>query len=118
MKSGLMLFIGSVLGWMLCSLRARIELERNFGRLKKLASKLPSGLRSDWQHTNHFELTTADRNSYWWVDLADGMLPHIDNWKTEEGKRRGLMMDVVAEVGRLKDEGVLTPESRGDTIDE
>lgn len=77
-------------------------------KLRELASRLPKGLHSDWRYTNHFELTTSDSaDGYWWLDLCDGMPCYVNNCETEEGKRRGLLMDIAEEVCRLKDEGLL-----------
>lgn len=77
-------------------------------RLRELAERLPRGLRSDWQGSNHFELATDDpAHSFWWLSVGDG-LPAPDPANTTEGKRFGLLMDVAEEVARLRDIGVLT----------
>ena len=77
-----------------------------FANLKALAAQLPKGLRADWRGTDHYELTEGSRD-YWWLDLQPNNMPLILDCESDSGKRYGLVMDVVAEVGRLNDEGVL-----------
>lgn len=83
--------------------------------LAELAAQLPPKLHSDWRDTNHYELTCRDVNAsdddFFWLMVGDGTQGIEDpNWcETETGKRLGLLMDIAAEVGRLRDEGVLTP---------
>jgi hypothetical protein len=75
-------------------------------KLAKLASQLPKGLCSDWEDTNHFEMTCDDAK-YFWLDLSDG-LPDVEcPDESIIGSRIGLMMDIAEEVGRLRDEGLL-----------
>ena len=62
--------------------------DERFKKLAELASQLPKGLGSDWEDTNHFEMTCDDAE-YFWLD------------------RIGLLMDIAEEVGRLRDEGLL-----------
>ena len=81
-------------------------------KLRELASKLPKGLQSDWQGTNHYELTApCGDNDYFWLTLRDDswyeFAPDSDPSESQDGKRVGLLMDIAAEVCRLKDEGVL-----------
>ena len=79
--------------------------------LIELADQLPQYLRSDWQDTNHFELTdgSVDAKDYFWIDFSDMFLPSDNDgmWcDGETGKRVGLVMDCVASlsanVGKLK----------------
>lgn len=82
----------------------------NFTRLSELAAQLPKGLHSDWRDTNHYELTVrdvSDVDDYWWLMVADGLSDFANPCDTEPGQRFGLLMDIAAEVCRLKDEGVL-----------
>lgn len=74
-----------------------------FEKLRTLARKLPKGLSADWQYTNHYEFHTND-TEFFWVILRD--LPSL-NFDTPFGQEVGNIMDIVAEVGRLKDEGIL-----------
>lgn len=78
---------------------------RSMDTLKELASKLPKGLRSDWDGTNHFELTSSDSDDYFWLMVGDGLCGCT--CEDEFGKRFGLIMDVAAEVARLRDSGKL-----------
>ena len=76
-------------------------------KLKTLAAKLPEGLNSDWEDTNHYEMTSSGKE-YWWLLLADSAEVFGENpMDTEPGKRLGLLMDIAEEVGRLRDEGTL-----------
>lgn len=76
-------------------------------KLKSLASNLPKGLRSDWENTNHFELT-CEGKEYWWLLLADSAEVFGESpMETEPGKRLGLLMDIASEVARLRDSGLL-----------
>lgn len=64
--------------------------------LRKLVSRLPRGLRSDWQDTNHFELTDGS-DDYFWLDLSELVYPREANpCESELGRRVGLMMDLAA----------------------
>ena len=72
-------------------------------RLAELSSQLPKGLSSDWK-TNHFEMTCDDRD-YFWLFVSDGLNGIENPNESEVGKRFGLLMDVAAEVSRLRDEG-------------
>ena len=71
-------------------------------RLRELASMLPEGLQSDWRDTNHYELT--DGVAALWLAVFDGARGLHNPCDTEEGQRLGLLMDIAAEVGRLRDE--------------
>lgn len=76
-------------------------------RLRQLAAKLPKGLSSDWDGTNHYEMTSGGKE-YWWLflsDVAESFGP--SPMETESGKRLGLLMDIAEEVCRLKDNGIL-----------
>ena len=69
--------------------------------LIELADQLPQYLRSDWQDTNHFELTdgSVDAKDYFWIDFSDMFVPsdNDDMWcDGETGKRLGLVMDCAA----------------------
>lgn len=72
-------------------------------KLIELASKLPKGLSSDWAGSNHFEMTSDDE--FFWLYVRDG-LDGIENpAESIVGQRFGLLMDIAAEVGRLRDAG-------------
>lgn len=73
-------------------------------RLRELCRDLPDDLVADWRGTNHFELHDhqCKDGKYWWLDLTD-----FGNYDTESGQRAGLLLDIAAEVSRLKREGVL-----------
>jgi len=60
--------------------------------LKELVAKLPPGLRSDWEGTNHYELTCSLPDEFWWLCLPTGSVGNVS--ATEEGKRLGLLMDI------------------------
>jgi hypothetical protein len=77
-----------------------------FCRLSELAKGLPKGLRSDWDGTNHFELT-SDAEEYWWLFLLEGLDDIDDPMESDRGKRIGLIMDIAAEVANLRDHGLL-----------
>lgn len=72
--------------------------------LRKLAKGLPKGLNSDWEHTNHFELTSSEKEYWWLMVTQDG---ESALWDNEIGRRFGLLMDIAEEVARLRDEGKL-----------
>jgi hypothetical protein len=76
----------------------------SLSKLKQLAKKLPKGLHSDWDGTNHYELT-AQGKEYFWLMVGDGL--GDSGCETVVGKRFGLLMDIAEEVGRLKDAGEL-----------
>lgn len=64
--------------------------------LLELIQKLPEGLRSDWDGTNHYELTSGVKDDYWWLDVPD-VFVFRDNWSAnEDGQRLGLIMDIAA----------------------
>lgn len=74
-----------------------------FSRLRELCRDMPTDLVADWIATNHYELTSqTTKNDYWWLDLTD-----FGNFDTASGQRAGLLLDIAAEVSRLKREGVL-----------
>lgn len=76
-------------------------------RLKELMGQLPKGLRSDWQETNHFELTSAVKGEHFWLNLSEpgGTIdsPFMD-FQTEQGRRVGLLMDIAEELVKIRDE--------------
>jgi len=77
-------------------------------RLAALANQLPTSLRADWDGTNHYELTSKDDSNYWWLMVGEGVRGIVSEecpCDTEHGKRLGLIMDIAAEVARLRDEG-------------
>ena len=75
-------------------------------RLRQLAAQLPPGLQSDWE-TNHYELKCSLKD-YWWLMVGDGITTlGPDPTNTLEGQRLGLLMDIAAEVGRMRDSGEL-----------
>lgn len=67
-------------------------------RLIELGEKLPKHLRSDWDGTNHYELTSSAReDNYWWLimgDLFRDLPKDVIPCDTEDGKRLGLIMDI------------------------
>lgn len=81
-------------------------------KLRELARRLPTGLESDWDGTNHYELTIrsgtdADGGEYWWLMVGDGVQGLDNPCESETGRRLGLLMDIAAEVCRLRDEGAI-----------
>jgi hypothetical protein len=63
---------------------------------KTLVDQLPQGLRADWKNTNHYEMVTVDEKEYWWLTIPDIFMNNQENWQdTEDGKRLGLVMDIV-----------------------
>ena len=79
-----------------------------FSRLRELAATLPRGLRSDWDGTNHYEMTSSEEpDDYFWLIASEGFVGIRNPSKTSYGRRLGLLMDIAAEVGRLRDEGLL-----------
>jgi len=60
--------------------------------LMALAAQLPADLRSDWKGTNHFELTSSEKDNYWWLDFPDINEELQDN--NIIGQRVGLLMDL------------------------
>lgn len=77
------------------------DLTPEMTRLAELGAQLPLGLHSDWDGTNHFELTTPGGDEYWWLMVGDG-IEDVDNpCESQVGKRLGLLMDIAAEVSRL-----------------
>ena len=86
------------------------ELIAGLEKLRKLASGLPPKLNSDWDGTNHYELTSSGKSGEeldWWLMAGEGVDDHPNACESEEGKRLGLIMDIAAEVGRLRDEGII-----------
>lgn len=71
-------------------------------RLAELAKQLPPGLSADWYGTNHYEMHQNGRD-FFWLMVNDGEF----DWDTEAGKRMGLIMDIAAEVAKLRDTGKL-----------
>lgn len=65
-----------------------------------LVEQLPLGLHSDWEHTNHYELTCFVKGEYWWLTLSDLFRDDLD-CKSEEGQRVGLLMDVAAKAREI-----------------
>lgn len=79
------------------------QMTATLDRLKELAAQLPPKLGSDWDGTNHYELTCSGPEGYFWL-----MVRNFDSDSdTEDGKRMGLLMDIAEEVCRLRDEGIL-----------
>ena len=79
-----------------------------FENLRELADRLPVGLQSDWDGTNHYELQASHRDEFFWLVLGDLLNERYDSpCDTEYGRRVGLIMDIAAEVGRLRDDGLL-----------
>ena len=76
----------------------------NLKGLAVLASQLPNGLCSDWENSNHFEMTCDDADHFW-LFVSDGLDGIKNPMETEVGKRFGLLMDIAEEVGRLRDKG-------------
>lgn len=83
--------------------------ENKLGKLKELADKLPVGLRSDWEYTNHWELT-GEGKDFWWLDLNSIAKPHNEEYfdaNNPEHQKIGLLMDIAEEVRKLIDSGVI-----------
>lgn len=69
----------------------------NVQKLIELGGKLPRGLESDWDGSNHFELQAPYSNGYFWLCLRD--LNAKSTWldcDNEEGQKVGLIMDIAA----------------------
>lgn len=65
----------------------------HIAKLLELSKKLPEDLTSDWEGTNHFELTAPkEKNYYWWLVMSE-VGPEPDSQSTE-GQRLGLIMDI------------------------
>lgn len=62
---------------------------------RAIADKLPDGLQSDWQGTNHFELTTGTGDDFWWL-LLDQIRSEAVDCTTEVGQRLGAVFDAAA----------------------
>lgn len=75
--------------------------------LQELANQLPGELTSDWRGTNHFELAywvkVPAKRFCWWMIMDEISKAPLDS-ETELGKHIGLMMDIVAEVSKLRQE--------------
>lgn len=65
-------------------------------RLLELSKKLPEGLRSDWEGTNHFELQSSDpKEEYFWLTLSAFWDKSV--WEHPGYlKQIGLLMDIAA----------------------
>ena len=80
----------------------KIIMSEALKRLIELAEKLPKGLHSDWDGTNHYELTSwaRENDEYWWLIMGQlfnsklGYPEDLIPCDTEEGKRLGLIMDI------------------------
>lgn len=84
--------------------------EDSLVKLRELVAQLPTGLRADWQYTNHYELT-ATGEEFWWLNVLDlGDPGDTDIQGTEGGQRLGLILDIAAELGRLRDAGLFPPQ--------
>ncbi len=84
------------------------ELFPELCKLAALAAQLPKGMGSDWRNTNHYELSAPHGQTYFWWCLDDlESTRDADVQSTEPGKKLGLLMDIAAEVARLRDIGVI-----------
>lgn len=96
-------------------------------KLLDLLEQLPEGLQSDWQGTNHYELTQPGPGSYWWLELGDLNMPvELRNTyagktfcELEVGKRVGLLLDIAAqarkvlpELKKLKDKSLTFDQTK------
>lgn len=77
--------------------------------LSKLAESLPEDLASDWDGTNHYELSDTspgeDDGPYYWMILTPMVEEVEDPCNSVFGRRVGLLMDIAAEVSALKKAG-------------
>ena len=67
-------------------------------KLLALAEQLPNGLMSDWQDTNHFELTSdgdpwIDLSEFFW-DSGFGEYVPKNPCTSVDGKNIGLLLDI------------------------
>ena len=71
--------------------------------IKQRLKDIPHGLRSDWEHTNHYELTKPDGDWLWFAmdDIAPNFNHSTYHPDTEGGKRLGYMFDAAAAVPAL-----------------
>lgn len=67
-------------------------------RARLAACTIPLDARSDWDGTNHYEITTEEgdayRNSFWWLNCIDEAVR--DGCRTEDGRRLGAVLDYAA----------------------
>ena len=67
-------------------------------QLLDLASRLPEGLRADWDGTNHYEMTApTDDGGYFWLtldEIIDSEAFYDDPSSIRCGQRLGLLMDI------------------------
>jgi hypothetical protein len=71
-------------------------------KIQVFCEKFPKTPRSDWENTNHYEITDPDGDAYFWLTLPDVFTnPGIYYPDTEEGKRVGLLMDLACQVPAL-----------------
>lgn len=81
-------------------------MSKEIEKFLELARKLPDGLRSDWDDTNHYELTTNSED-YWWLILYDcARHPTQEDpqnpCETERGKKLGLIMDIAEQAKKIE----------------
>lgn len=76
----------------------------SLSRLRELCRDLPTDLVADWKDTNHYELTSAHESGYFWLCVDDDA-SFLSS--TTDGKKLGLLLDIAAELSRLKQDGVL-----------
>ncbi len=72
-------------------------MSKELNELLRLLRQLPDGLRSDWDGTNHYELTSYSTDEHFWLMVGEG-LPDGNSCETETGKRFGLIMDIAVAV--------------------
>ena len=75
-----------------------------FESVKSRLKDIPAGMRSDWEYTNHYELTDPHGEEFWWLmmdDIAPNFNRDVYHPDTECGKRLGLMFDATAAVPAL-----------------
>ena len=77
-------------------------------RLLDLASRLPDGLRADWDGTNHYEMTApTDDGGYFWLTLDN--MTYLTSYDgdasgTDDGERLGLLMDIAEALKEVEPE--------------
>lgn len=71
-----------------------MEPKNAIDKLAELVAKLPEELRSDWDGTNHYEMSGNKTRYNWWLDVAEVFQDEEEPSTTVVGKRLGLIMDI------------------------
>lgn len=71
-------------------------------KLVELLKKVPPDIKADYERTNHFELQSPREEPFFWLCLND--LSPTMTFEDEEGKKVGLIMDILECAKRLESE--------------